>query len=210
MRIILLHGLGQTSAAWDGVTSRLPAEYRVSAPELTDFTDGDCTYDSLYRGFCGYCGSFSEPLLLCGLSLGAVLALNYAADHPEVVCGVVLIAPQYKMPRTLLKFQSAVFRIMPESAFGGMGFTKSGVIRLTGSMARLDFTDSLRRISCPPAIACGEKDRNNMKAAKELFRLVPGSELTVITGCGHETNTENPEETAILIGTAAKRCLSKE
>lgn len=210
MRIILLHGLGQTAAAWDGVTSRLPQEYTISTPELTELAAGDCTYDSLYRGFCGYCGGFSEPLLLCGLSLGTVLALNYAAEFPERVCGIVLIAPQYKMPRTLLKFQSAVFRVMPESAFKGMGFTKSDVIRLTGSMARLDFTNSLPRIACPVTIACGEKDRTNMKAARELFRLLPGSELTVITGCGHETNLGNPDETTVMIGTAAKLCLNKE
>ncbi|MGN1340899.1 MAG: alpha/beta fold hydrolase, partial [Oscillospiraceae bacterium] len=177
MRIILIHGLGQTAAAWDGVTSRLPLGYTISAPELAGFASGDCTYDSLYRGFCGYCGSFSEPLLLCGLSLGAVLALNYAADFPERVSGLVLIAPQFKMPQAMLKLQSAVFHIMPQGAFKGMGFTKCGVIELTGSMARLDFTDSLSRITCPVTIACGVKDKTNMKAARELFRLLPGSEL---------------------------------
>lgn len=209
MHIILLHGLGQNAAAWDGVTPQLPPEYTISAPELTEFAAGECTYDFLYRSFCDYCSSFSEPLL-CGLSLGAVLALNFAADHPERVCGLVLIAPQFKMPRATLKLQSAIFHIMPQSAFKGMGFTKSGVIELTGSMASLDFTDSLSRITCPVTIACGEKDKTNMKAAMELFRLLPGSELAVITDCGHEANLGNPAETAILISTAAERCISKE
>lgn len=210
MRIIFLHGLGQTAAAWDGVTSQLSPEYTISTPELTEFTAGDCTYDTLYRGFCGYCDGFSEPLLLCGLSLGAVLALNYAADFPEKVCGLALIAPQYKMPKKLLKLQNTVFRIMPKSSFSGTGFTKSGMIQLTGSMSELDFTESLSRIACPVTIACGEKDKTNMKAAAELFRLIKGSELTVITRSGHEANLKNPAETAVMINSAAKRCFSKE
>lgn len=210
MRIILIHGLGQNAAAWNGVTSQLPQEYTISVPELTQITAGDCTYNSLYKGFQGYCAGFSEPMLLCGLSLGAVLALNYAADFPERVCGLVLFAPQFKMPKGLLKFQTAVFHLMPKTTFKEMGFTKSGVIQLTASMQSLDFTDSIPRIACPTAIACGEKDRTNMKAATELYRLLPNAELSVIPGCGHEVNLGDPAGAALLITNIIKCCKIKE
>ena len=62
---------------------------------------------------------FSEPVTICGISLGAVLALNYCIYHAEQVQSLILIAPQYKMPRLLLKFQSILFRIMPEKSFLG-------------------------------------------------------------------------------------------
>lgn len=202
MHIILLHGLGQTSSAWDGVISRLPPEYSIAAPELTEFTADECTYSALYRGFCDYCGSFSMPLL-CGLSLGAVLALNYAADHPENTAGMVLIAPQFKMPKALLRLQSVLFRLMPERSFGDMGYGKNDFISLTGSMSELDFTHRLVEINCPAAVACGEKDKANLKAAGQLAELLPNAVFSVIPGCGHEANTGNPAETAALIKSAA-------
>ena len=37
-----------------------------------------------------------QLLNLCGLSLGAVLALNYAIDFPKKVNSLILIAPQYE------------------------------------------------------------------------------------------------------------------
>ncbi len=205
MQVILLHGLGQTASAWDGVISGLPPEYPIAAPELTEFTADECTYSALYRGFCDYCGSFSKPLL-CGLSLGAVLALNYAADHPENTAGMVLIAPQFKMPKALLKLQSVLFRLMPERSFGETGYGKSEFIRLTGSMSELDFTYRLGEINCPAAVACGEKDKTNLKAARQLAELLPNAALTVIPGCGHEANIGNPAETAALIKSAANQC----
>lgn len=57
----------------------------------------------------------------------AVLALNYAIDHPDKVKALVLIAAQYKMPRKLLKVQNMLFHLMPNSAFDKMGFKKADV-----------------------------------------------------------------------------------
>ena len=59
------------------------------------------TYKELYSAFSGECDRENEEIVLCGLSLGAVLALNYAIDHPDKVEAIVLIAAQYKMPRKL-------------------------------------------------------------------------------------------------------------
>ena len=57
----------------------------------------------MYAAFCDYCGDFSQSLNLCGLSLGAVLALNYAIDFPQRVNSLILIAPQYDMPKFLIE-----------------------------------------------------------------------------------------------------------
>ena len=57
----------------------------------------------MYAAFCDYCGGFSQSLNLCGLSLGAVLALNYAIDFPQRVNSLILIAPQYDMPKFLIE-----------------------------------------------------------------------------------------------------------
>ena len=82
------------------------------------------TYKELYSAFSGECDRENEGIVLCGLSLGAVLALNYAIDHPDKVRALVLIAAQYKMPKNLLKVQNILFHLMPNSAFNKMGLKK--------------------------------------------------------------------------------------
>ena len=109
------------------------------------------------------------------------------------------------MPKALLRFQGAVFRLMPEKSFAGSGLTKKQMISLTGDMARLDFTPSLARIECPVSIACGERDKANISAARELESILPQARLTVIRGAGHEINTEAPGETARFIIQALRR-----
>ena len=100
---------------------------------------------------------FSEPLNLCGLSLGAVLALNYAIDFPQRVKSLILIAPQYDMPKFLLKVQNVLFKFMPESQFKDIGLTKKDFITLTNSMADMDFTSGLENVSCPVLVSLWRK-----------------------------------------------------
>lgn len=203
MKTILIHGLGQTAGAWSKTVGLLPQEDAL-CPELSAFIGGG-RYGELYSGFSRYLDELGQPLFLCGLSLGAVLALNYAIDRPGSVGGLALAAPQFRMPKALLRFQGAVFRLMPEKSFAGSGLTKKQMISLTGDMARLDFTPSLGRIECPVSIACGERDKANISAARELESILPQARLTVIRGAGHEINTEAPGETARFIIQALRR-----
>ena len=88
------------------------------------------TYSALYSAFSEMCNAENEDIILCGLSLGSVLALNYAIDYPKKVKALVLIAAQYKMPARLLKLQNALFRFMPQSMFQQTGFGKLDFISL--------------------------------------------------------------------------------
>lgn len=81
MNYILLHGMGQNASSWNKIISYLSDKEETIPLELNGFFDeGDCTYSKLYVSFCEYCNSISKPLNLCGISFGAVLALNYAVE----------------------------------------------------------------------------------------------------------------------------------
>ena len=111
MNYVMLHGMGQNASSWEKTITFLNDKTDGICPELKDFFDLDeCCYDKMYNSFCDYCSSLSQPLDLCGLSLGAVLALNYAVDFPEKIKSLILIAPQYDMPRFLLKLQNVIFK----------------------------------------------------------------------------------------------------
>lgn len=194
MKYILLHGMGQKASSWDKTISFLPKNKEIVCPELSGFFDeGNCYYHKMYTAFCDYCNHISGPINLCGLSLGAVLALNYAIDFPERVKSLILIAPQYDMPKFLLKVQNVLFRFMPESQFKDIGLTKRDFITLTNSMANMDFTDGLRKISCPVLVLCGEKDSVNRKAAVKLVERLSKARFRTVENSGHEVNLDNPK-----------------
>lgn len=197
MRTIYLHGLGQTPASWKNVIAQLESAECCVCPDLTEICMGkEAAYKNLYEGFSKICAEYDEPIDLCGLSLGGVLALNYAVEHPEKVNSLVLIAAQYKMPKGLLKMQNLLFQFMPESMFRQMGFGKKEFIRLCKTMMELDFSDSIQNISCPVLIVCGERDYANKNAAVKLADLLKDAELKIISGSGHEVNREAPERLA--------------
>ena len=198
MKTVFLHGLGQTVHEWDAVLSRtsLPD---ADCPELSMLTDGELTYAGLRTGLEKRYVDVKEAFRICGLSLGAVLALDYAIRHKEKVDSLILIGAQYKTPSLLIDFQNLIFRCMPEKAFSDMGLSKQDMIRLCHSMRSLNFTARLREVSCPVKILCGEKDRANLKASRQLSELLPQAELHIIPGAGHEINKCAPETIADIL-----------
>ena len=79
MNCVFIHGLGQTPESWDAVASRLPAGLDIHRSALAAAAaEGPLTYGRLYGAFAGECGRLEGPLRLCGISLGAVLAMQYA------------------------------------------------------------------------------------------------------------------------------------
>ena len=161
--------------------------------------DKDVVYSALYSSFAEYCNKFDEPINFCGLSLGGVLALNYAIENPMKVNSLVLIAAQYKMPKGLLKFQNFVFRFMPAKMFEETGFSKKDFITLSKTMMDIDFSNTLDSISCPVLLLCGEKDKANRKSSEKLSSILKDNSFKIIENASHEVNTDNPEKLATLL-----------
>lgn len=194
MKRLFLHGLGQGPESWDGVLRCLPPTGENCCPDLSAWRgEGPIRYEALYQGLEACCGESGEPLDLCGLSLGGVLALHYATEHPQRVRSLVLMGTQYQMPKRLLRLQNAIFRFLPERAFSTSGFQKTDFLSLTESMLNLDFREKLGQLALPVLVVCGEGDRANRKAALGLKAGIPQAELVLIPGAGHEVNVQAPE-----------------
>lgn len=200
MKYIFIHGLGQRSSSWNQTISFLSTSVTPDCPDLfTLLKTKECTYSNLYQVFSDYCESIVEPLNLCGLSLGGILALHYAIDHPERINSLVLIGVQYKMPKQLLKMQNLIFQLMPQFVFKTMGMDKQTFIQLTNSMQDLDFSHKLKELSCTTLILCGEKDRVNKKAAENLVENIAQAKFSLIARAGHEVNQVAPESLATIL-----------
>ena len=126
MKNILIHGLGQNNRDWDTIKTVLEARGISSiAPDLFDLARGrKLDYPTVYQAFSELCESYKDKLNLCGLSLGGLLALNYAIQYPKKINSLVLIGTPFEIPKGLLKFQNFVFKLIPKSAFQSMGVSK--------------------------------------------------------------------------------------
>ncbi|MBD5130903.1 MAG: alpha/beta fold hydrolase [Ruminococcaceae bacterium] len=194
MKCVMLHGLGQTAQSWDKTAAEIGTDsFEIICPDLTELIrDKTPCWNELYKSVEGYCLNIGEPVNICGLSLGGILALQFCAEHSDAVNKAVLIGAQFVMPKFMLRVQNLIFRFMPQSAFNGTGFGKSEFLSLAKSMENLDFSGDLNKITCPTLIVCGEKDTANKKAAVQMSERISNSKLEIVPSSGHEVNVDAP------------------
>ena len=189
-----VHGSGHKAASWKETIAYLNHPEDIFCPELSTILDGrEANYSNLRTAFEMCCAQAGGPVHLCGLSLGGILALDYALEHPEDVKTLVLIGTPHKVPKGAFALQNVVFRLLPKSMFTSMAFDKKDTFALGNTMKDLDFSDRVCEIRCPTLILCGEKDRANLKSAHFLAAHIPGAELRVLENTGHVVNEESPK-----------------
>ena len=145
---MLLHGLGQNSDSWKQVIDCLPTEQKelLHTPDLFTLTE-EISYEGLYRGWEQSCQKLPGRLHLCGLSLGAVLALDYTIRYPQRVESLVLIAGQYRSPKFLLSVQSLLFSLMPASNFAQLGISKEQMLRLLPNARKREIAGAAHEVN---------------------------------------------------------------
>ena len=197
---IFLHGSGHKAASWNETISYMEHGDDILCPNLSAILNGkEADYPNLRASFAEYCSRIDEQIHLCGISLGGILALSYALDHPEKVKTLVLIGTPHKVPKAAFGLQNVMFRFLPESVFENMAFGKKDTFILGNSMKNLDFSNKLRDVQCPALIVCGKKDRANIKSAYYLSNNIKNAELRIIEKTGHVVNEEAPKALADLL-----------
>ena len=200
MKKVLVHGSGHKATSWNETISYMKDSGEVLCPNLFSILNGkEPTYNNLYASFAEYCNQIDGQIHLCGLSLGGILALQYALDFPDKVKTLVLIGTPHKMPKVMLAVQNIVFRFLPKSVFDNMEFSKKDIFTLEKSMKDLDFRGKVKNIACPTLIVCGKNDSANMKSALYFSENIPGAKLEILENTGHIVNEENPRALAKLL-----------
>ena len=197
---IFVHGSGHQATSWNKTISYMTDNKDIVCPNLSSIFEGkEASYENLYSSFVKYCNEFDGQIHLCGLSLGGILALNFALDFPRKVKTLVLIGTPYKIPKIVFSFQNIIFRFLPKSIFETMAFDKKNTFVLGDSMKDLDFSDRVKIIKCPTLILCGKRDSANIKSADYLSQNIRSAELKIIENTGHVVNEENPETLADIL-----------
>ena len=200
MKKILIHGSGHKAISWQETISYMKDQKDILCPDLCSILNGqDATYENLYTSFVEYCSRIDGQIHLVGLSLGGIIAMNYALDFPEKVKTLVIIGTPHKIPKVAFEIQNVIFRFFPKSVFKEMAFDKKDTFALGNSIKKLEIADRMQEIKCPVLVICGEKDCANKKSAYYFSENIENVALCMIEKTGHVVNEENPKELARIL-----------
>jgi 3-oxoadipate enol-lactonase len=186
--VVLLHPMGHAGTIWDPHSELLSEHFRVIAPDLPGYgkSEGPFTVAGALDGLHQLIGQAAPdtPVHLVGLSLGARIALRYAADHRAASlallgCGV--------SPLKGAGLRRVVMRLMPGPLLpvtadsGG----RPTVLASFAELSRLDLRPCLAKITVPTLVVHGEQDRPFGAAARELTAGITGAQLRTIPAAGH-------------------------
>ena len=90
--LVLLHGLGEGSADWDGVAPAFARHWRVYAPDLRGHgrsdRPGDYSVELMEADVLGFLDATGlDRVDLIGHSMGGLVGYLFAGDHPQRVGG---------------------------------------------------------------------------------------------------------------------------
>jgi 3-oxoadipate enol-lactonase len=192
VRLVLLPGVGSGPEAWQPQVEALGTEREVLTPHLR--LDGEFTIEReaerLWQELPG------EPVELCGLSLGALVALQMAIAHPGRVERLAVCAGFARLPvrgRVLMAMVGAAAAVVPARLRGELGgFERRAIRAVFRAGRRFDVSGELERVTMPTLVLVGERDRVNAPLSQALAAALPNARLAIVSGAGHEANVDAP------------------
>ena len=192
MKLIFLHGLGQSADSWQEVQELL-VDYPSEALEL--FPSGVATYQEAKERIYQYLSKETESFVLVGLSLGAAMALELSSyDLPNLQALVLSGCPLKLAGNILFYIQLLIFKLLPKRVFEKQGADKTLMVEISEELKTLDLTDISRTCPYPTLLICGSKDKPNLSSMRSLHKLISESQFQIIPNGPHVLNKEKPKE----------------
>ena len=194
MKLIFLHGLGQSAESWKEVRNLL-TDYPSEAIEL--FPSGVSNYQQDKERVYQHLAQETEPFILVGLSLGAALALELSSyDLPNFRALVLSGCPLKLSGNILFYIQLLIFKLLPKRVFEKQGADKALMVGISEELKTFDLTDISRTCSYPTLLICGSKDKPNLSSMKTIQELMPNSQFQIIPDGPQILNRAKPKEFA--------------
>ena len=192
MKLIFLHGLGQSADSWQEVQELL-VDYPSEALEL--FPSGVATYQEAKERIYQYLSKETEPFVLIGLSLGAALALELSSyDLPNLRALILSGCPLKLSGNILFYLQLLIFKLLPKRVFEKQGADKALMVRVSEELKTLDLREIAKNCPYPTLLICGSQDKPNLSSMKAIQELMSNSQFQIIPDGPHVLNKEKPKE----------------
>ena len=196
MKMIFLHGLGQSAESWKEVRNLL-TDYPSEAIEL--FPSGVSSYQKAKERVYQHLAQETEPFVLVGLSLGASLALELSSyDLPNLQALVLSGCPLKLAGNIPFYIQLLIFKLLPKRIYEKQGADKALMVGVSEELKTLDLREIARNCPYPSLLICGSQDKPNLSSMKSIHELMPDSQFQIIPDGPHVLNKAKPKEFAEL------------
>ncbi len=222
--VLLLHGVGLRAEAWHAQIDALSSEYLVIAPHMPGHGGSPCadTMNSLgdfADAYLPLVESLSEPALVIGHSMGALIALDLACRMPSHVCGVAALNGVFKRSaQATAAVQARASKLDGQQApdpaptlerwFGSApsparsacetwlrGADPAGYKRAYKAFASAQVPSeaALKTLSCPALFATGALEPNSTpKMSHEMASLAPQGKAIIVDDAAHMMPMTHP------------------
>ena len=192
MKLIFLHGLGQSADSWKEVQELL-VDYPSEALEL--FPSGVATYQEAKERIYQRLTVETDPFVLIGLSLGAALALELSSYNLPNLQALVLSCCPLKLAGNIpFYIQLLIFKLLPKRTFEKQGADKSLLVGVSEELKTLDLREIAKNCPYPTLLICGSQDKPNLSSMKAIQELMPNSQFQIIPDGPHVLNRAKPKE----------------
>lgn len=231
--IVFANSLGTDLRIWDEVAPALGGDHRIltydkrghGLSELGDAPQDIGAYAADLAGLLEHCGISST--VICGLSIGGLIAQALYAQRPELVRGIVFCDTAHKVGSEEIwngRIAAAASPGIESFADGVMekwftpAFHRDRAADLAGYRCMLarqspagyaaacaairdaDFTGTAAHIRVPSLVVVGDQDGSTPPALVESFaRMIPDARFEVIADAGHIPCVEQPAALVRLI-----------
>lgn len=230
--LVFANSLGTDARIWDDVLDLLPRglttlTYDKRGHGLSGAPPAPYSIDDHVGDLAGLLDSLGiGKVVICGLSVGGLIAQGFAARHPDRVAGLILCdtAPQIG---TIEMWNSRIAAVHaggldsiadavmerwftpgfraddPSFPLWRTMFAQQSIEGYTGTCTTLrdtDLTDAAHRIAVPTLCVVGENDLSTPPAlVRAMADVIPGADFQTIADCGHIPPVQQPEKLAHLI-----------
>ena len=192
MKLIFLHGLGQSADSWKEVRNLL-TDYPSEAIEL--FPSGVSNYQQAKERVYQHLAQETEPFILVGLSLGAALALELSSYDLSNLRALVLSGCPLKLSGNILFYlQLLIFKLLPKRVFEKHGSDKALMVGVSEELKILDLREIAKNCPYPTLLICGSQDKPNLSSMKAIQELMSNSQFQIIPDGPHVLNRAKPKE----------------
>jgi pimeloyl-ACP methyl ester carboxylesterase len=208
--LVMIHGLGGSSAWWVRNVGALSEHFTVYTVDLPGF-GAMRRYPEPFSvgGAVAWLGTLLDALRLekvslAGHSMGALITALFAAECPGRVDRLVLAAPAIGLPSSRIAayvLPLALEMLRVERSFwktlvwDGARAGLSTSLRASRDLLRSNIDNDLSKISRPCLLVWGESDPLvPPRLGRELQSKIPDSRLCVLKGAGHVLMYDHAEQ----------------
>lgn len=225
--LVFVNSLGTDFRLWDAVYSEYESRFRVIRYDkrghgLSDVPPGPYTLQDHIEDLSGLLDMLAvEEVIICGVSVGGLIAQGFCAQHPARTRALVLCDTAAKIGSAdlwndriaritqggiasiagaiLERWFSAEFRSTRKTELAGwrnmlVNTPAEGYTGTAAAIRDTDFAETARSIAVPVLVLCGDEDgATPPEVTRALTDLIEDSRFVLVRGCGHLPSIEQPE-----------------